>query len=127
MELRLTGTGAILTSRLSASALIDNRLLIDTPNGLMKSMRRSNLDPRTIDICLFTHFHADHFLDVVFLFVEQGLRTERDSELTLIGPLGLANRVEQLFMMGYPESWERVKANVKPRFVEFGEDDHGQA
>lgn len=121
MELRLTGTGAILTSRISASALIDGRLQIDTPNGLMKSMRRNDLDPRAIDVCMFTHFHADHFLDVVFLFIEQGLRTERESELTLIGPLGLADRVERLFMMSYPESWERVRSNVKPRFVEFGE------
>lgn len=119
MELRLMGTGAILTSRLSATALIDGRILIDTPNGLMKSLRRADIDPRQIDVCLFTHFHADHFLDVVFLFAEQGLRTARETELVVIGPPGLAERVEQLYTLSYPESWKRVKSNVKPHFIEY--------
>jgi ribonuclease BN (tRNA processing enzyme) len=119
MELRLMGTGSILTSRLSATALIDGRILIDTPNGLMKSLRRAHLDPSKVDVCLFTHFHADHFFDVVFLFAEQGLRAARDTELVVIGPPGLAERGEQLYMLSYPESWERVKSNVKPHFIEY--------
>ncbi len=121
MEVRLTGTGAILSERLSASALIDGRILIDTPNGLMKSLRRSGLDARAIDVCLYTHFHADHFLDVVFLFAEQGLRRKRDTELVIVGPQGLAERVEKLYLMSYPESWERIKSNVKPKYIEFDE------
>jgi ribonuclease BN (tRNA processing enzyme) len=119
VELRLVGTGAILTSRLSASALIDGKVLIDAPNGLTKTLRRQAVDVQAIDVCLFTHFHADHFLDVVFLFTEQGLRTSRDTPLTLIGPPGLADRVEKLYMMSYPESWDRIKANVKPDFIEY--------
>ncbi|UBU12972.1 MBL fold metallo-hydrolase [Nonomuraea gerenzanensis] len=106
---------------MSASVLIDNKLLIDTPNGAMKAMWRDNLDPTTVDLCLITHFHADHFFDIVFLFLEQGLRKPRDSDLILIGLTGFEQRVEQLFELAYPGAWPGMKAKTRARFVEFDE------
>jgi ribonuclease BN (tRNA processing enzyme) len=120
MEIALIGTGSILTRRMSASALIDDKVLVDTPNGCMKALRRMGRDPARIDVCLITHFHADHFFDIVFLFLENGLRTRRERDLHLVGPEGLEARVEKLFGLSYPESWERVKSNASPRFVELG-------
>jgi ribonuclease BN (tRNA processing enzyme) len=122
MQLHLIGTGSIFSTRMSASALVDNTILIDTPNGAMKAMWRGGLDPTTPDICLITHFHADHFFDIVFLFLEQGLLRTRDSELLLIGPTGFERRVEQLFELAYPGTWPTVKTNTHPRFVEFDDD-----
>jgi ribonuclease BN (tRNA processing enzyme) len=122
MELHLIGTGSIFTDRLSASALVDGKILIDTPNGSVKAMRRAGLDPRAVDICLITHFHADHFFDIIFLLMEQGLLSRRESELVLIGPAGFAERVEKLFSLSYPGTWENVRPNISPRFVEFGEE-----
>lgn len=107
---------------MSASALVDNKLLIDTPNGSMKAMRRAGLDPSTVDICLITHFHADHFFDIIFLFLEQGLLHTRDRELVLIGPTGFAERVEHLFELAYPGTWADIKNKILPRFVELGEE-----
>ncbi|MGP4099493.1 MBL fold metallo-hydrolase [Nonomuraea sp. KM90] len=122
MQLHLIGTGSILSKQMSASALIDDTILIDAPNGAMKAMHRHGLDPTGIDICLITHYHADHFFDIVFLFLEQGLLRKRDSELVLIGPTGFAQRVEQLFELAYPGSWPHMKESTRPRFVEFGEE-----
>lgn len=122
MKLQFIGTGSILSDRLSASALVDGKLLIDTPNGSMKAMRRAGLDISSVDICLFTHFHADHFFDIVFLFLEQGLVRPRDSELVLLGPAGLAERLGRLFDLAYPGTWPGIKDKVPPKFVEFGEE-----
>ena len=119
MKLQFSGTGSILTSRMSASALVDDTLLIDTPNGSMKAMRRAGLDPCAVDTCLITHFHADHFFDIVFLLLEQGLQQTRDRDLVLIGPAGFADRVNQLFELSYPGSWNGIKDKVRPRYVEF--------
>ncbi|SEH01786.1 Ribonuclease BN, tRNA processing enzyme [Nonomuraea solani] len=121
MRLHLIGTGSILSTRMSASALVDGTILIDAPNGAMKALHRDGLDPAGIDICLITHFHADHFFDIVFLFLEQGLLRTRDSELVLIGPGGFGGRVEHLFELAYPGSWPHVKENTRPRFVELGD------
>ncbi|NRQ34734.1 ribonuclease Z [Nonomuraea sp. NN258] len=121
MQLHFIGTGSIFTNRMSASALIDDKILIDTPNGSVKAMRRSGIDPGIVDVCLITHFHADHFFDIIFLLMEQGLTRKRDGELVLAGPTGLAGRIEQLFELSYPGVWATVKPNVSPRFVEFGE------
>ncbi len=119
MKLQLIGTGSILTERTSASALVDDTLLIDAPNGSMKAMRRAGLDPLAIDTCLITHFHADHFFDIVFLLLEQGLQQTRDRDLVLIGPSGFSDRVDQLFELGYPGVWDGLRDKVRPRYVEF--------
>jgi ribonuclease BN (tRNA processing enzyme) len=121
VQLQFIRTGSILTARMSASALVDNKILIDTPNGSMKAMRRAGIDPVVVDICLITHFHADHFFDIIFLLLEQGLRQAREQDLVLIGPTGFAERVEQLFELSYPGTWENIKGKVSPRFVELGE------
>ncbi|MDA2805763.1 MBL fold metallo-hydrolase [Nocardiopsis suaedae] len=119
MKLQFIGTGSILSERMSASALVDGRLLIDTPNGSMKAMRRSGVDPGTVDLCLITHFHADHFFDAVFLLLEQGLRRSRDEDLVLIGPSGFEERLERLFEEAYPGVLDGLRDKVRPRFVEF--------
>ncbi|MFI6292771.1 MBL fold metallo-hydrolase [Nonomuraea sp. NPDC050790] len=126
MHVHFVGTGSILSDRHSASALIDGKLLIDAPNGSMKTMRRSGLDPKKVDICLITHFHADHFADIIFLFLEQGIGRTRDSDLILVGPTGFADHVEQLFELSYPGSWASTRPHVRPRFVELDAAQGGQ-
>ncbi|MCF6467711.1 ribonuclease Z [Nonomuraea sp. MG754425] len=120
MQLHFVGTGSIFHDRLSASALVDGKILIDTPNGSVKAMRRAGIDPAAVDICLITHFHADHFFDIIFLLMEQGLVRRREREMVLIGPIGFAERVAHLFGISYPGTWEVVQPNLRPRFVEFG-------
>jgi len=119
MHVQMVGTGSILSDRISACALVEGRLLIDTPNGAMKALRRMGVDPTSVDGCLITHFHADHFFDIVFLLLEAGLRQQRESPLLLVGPSGLADRVKTLFKLSYPDSWDRVRSNAKVRFHEL--------
>lgn len=121
MQLRFVGTGSILTPYLSACSMIDDRVLVDVPNGAMKSIRRLSVDPGSLNCCLITHFHADHYFDVVFLLLELGLRQVRDDDFLLAGPSGLEERVDTLFQLAYPESWVKVRRNSRVVFHEWGD------
>lgn len=121
MELTLLGTGSILTDRLSACAIIDSCILVDVPNGSVKTARRAGFPPSEFDICLVTHFHADHFFDCVFLLLELGLRQVRSRPFYFVGPTGLEDRVRSLFTSSYPESLDKVFQNSAVEFVEIDE------
>lgn len=121
MQVKLLGTGSILTKHLSSCALIDKRVMLDCPNGVMKAIRGYGITPTDIDICLITHFHADHFFDIPFLLIEQGLRNIRENDFIIIGPNGLTNRIDALFNMAYPEDWEKIKMQSKLKTIEISD------
>ncbi len=118
MKLKFIGTGSILTSALSASVLIDDRIQIDMPNGYCKSARRLGVSITNVDLVLLTHFHGDHYFDFPFFFLEQGLRHERDKELVILGPPGLETRLKRLHDLAYG-NWDKVTRRSKVRFVEY--------
>lgn len=122
MKVKLLGTGSILTKHLSSSALIDNTILFDCPNGVMKNIRKMDINPRKIDVCLISHFHADHFFDIPFLLIEQGLRNIRDKEFVIIGPCGITTRIDTLFNLAYPEDLKKIKENCKLKTIEIDRD-----
>lgn len=119
MQIKLLGTGSILTEHLSACSIIDGKIMLDCPNGVMKAMRKMGIVPTKADICLITHFHADHFFDIPFLLLEQGLRNIRENDFVIIGPKSLADRIEGLFNMAYPEDWEKIKDQSKLKTIEI--------
>lgn len=119
MQIRLLGTGSILTAHLSSSGIIDDKIMLDCPNGVIKAMRKMGIAPTEVDVCLITHFHADHFFDLPFLLLEQGLRNIRKNDFFIVGPKGLANRIEALFNMAYPEDWDKIKVQSKLKTIEI--------
>lgn len=123
MQIKLLGTGSILTQHLSSCGLINEQVMLDCPNGIMKAMRGMGIVPTKIDICLITHFHADHFFDVPFLLIEQGLRNIRENDFIFIGPKGLEKRIETLFKLAYPEDWEKIKTQSKLKTIEIAKNE----
>lgn len=122
MQIKLIGTGSILTKHLSSCAVLNEQVMLDCPNGAMKAMRGMGIVPTKIDICLITHFHADHFFDIPFLLIEQGLRNIRENDFIIVGPKGLKNRIETLFNMAYPEDWEKIKTQSMLKCIEVNDD-----
>lgn len=120
MKVEITGSGSILSSSLSASALVDDHIQIDVPNGYCKRRREAGADLSKIDIILITHFHGDHYFDMPFLLMELGLRRERETPLRIYGPPGLEKRLEELHGFAFA-NWERVKNNCKAQFTELDE------
>lgn len=123
MQIRLIGTGSILTDSISACALLDNTVMLDCPNGAVKAMRRLGIDVTKVDFCLITHFHGDHYFDIPFMLLEQGIRPIRDKDFVVIGPKGISSQIEQLFKLAYPEDWDVISKQSRLRTIEIDEEE----
>ena len=71
MKIDVIGSGAIFTKYNSASYLIDDKILFDIPNGTCKKLMSMKKDVHKIRNVIITHFHADHYFDFPFLYLNQ--------------------------------------------------------
>ena len=62
MKVNIVGSGSIGSSFMSASAIIDDHILVDAPNGIIKYLKHLGYDILKIDTIIITHLHGDHFL-----------------------------------------------------------------
>lgn len=60
MNVKLVGTGAIYTKYNGACTLVDNKLIVDMPNGTLKQLLKKGIDCKNIKTILITHKHGDH-------------------------------------------------------------------
>lgn len=118
MEVQFTGTGAVRSNNLSASALINKEILIDVPNGIIKAMRNKELDPKGINICLITHLHGDHYFDTPFLLMENGINYSRKKPLHILGPKNIEKYIRDLFILANKGLYNKVFSNAMPCFID---------
>ena len=71
MKVQIIGTGSMWTKYNSACYLIDKDIMVDFPNGTCKYLYRQNIEPRTINYVLLTHFHGDHYFDMPFYILNK--------------------------------------------------------
>ena len=64
MNIEIVGTGAIYSKHNSACTLINNDMIVDFPNGILKQLLKTNHNLEQIDKMLITHFHGDHTADI---------------------------------------------------------------
>ncbi len=121
MKIQLVGTGSILTNQISACAVVDDNIMVDCPNGSIKALRKLQISPTKIDICLLTHFHADHYFDIPFMLLEQGIRSIRERDFIVIGPHDTMRQIDSLFQLAFPEDWDNVKRQSKLKVIEVDE------
>ena len=69
------GTGNAFTplGRLHSLALIDEKILIDTPPTLITQLRRKGINTSNIEHLLFTHWHADHTFGFLSFYSKENL------------------------------------------------------
>ena len=99
-ELRITflGTSTALPDEGSdtASYAIGGRVLVDTGWFAIDNLRRANIDPLSIDLLLFTHFHHDHYLSLPSVLFYRLMKRRALDELTIAGPAEDIERVVAL-------------------------------
>lgn len=100
MKIKMIGTGAISSNRNSACTLIDDKILMDIPNGSVKAMKNQNIDIHKIDYIFITHFHGDHYFDIPFIFLNFKFN-KRVKKVNIIGPKELRNKVKELCDMAF--------------------------
>lgn len=119
MKLELIGTGSVASKSNSACTLINNRILVDVPNGICKRLHNMDYDTTNIDACLITHFHGDHYFDLPFLLLEETWTKEkRQNAFIVIGGSGIEEKSKILTDMAFPENWDLIKENLRPEFIE---------
>ena len=96
MKVDLIGTGSIYTKYNSASTLVEDKLLIDIPNGCHKQLLKMGYDIEKIKAVAITHFHGDHFADLPFL-VRHRYALKLSEKLIIIAPKGAKEQIERLF------------------------------
>ena len=62
MEVRVLGTSCTWFERKNTSFLIDNKIVLDAPNGSYKDVIK-HTSIEKISTILISHFHTDHFVD----------------------------------------------------------------
>ncbi len=120
MKLQLIGTGSITAPQTSASALIDDKILIDCGSGVIKQLMKQNIDIFDIDTILISHLHGDHFFDLVYIILLRSFNSV-ENDLIIYGPSNLKQSVIALFKIGYSdlEDIEKIFADGRSTIVEF--------
>ena len=104
------GTGNAFTpsGRLHALAIIDRKILIDTPPTLITQLRKSGIDTSDISHLLFTHWHADHTFGFPFFLLERKYISDTmgQRDLNIYLRPGGKKFLTNLCNLGFPGSLE---------------------
>lgn len=119
MKIKTIGTGAISVKQRSACTLIDNKILVDCGNGIVKTLLEQNVNINEIDALLITHLHGDHFLDIPFLIMQRGFSSP-ENKLHIFCPKGTTVTIDKIFNLIYSDvDWEKQKNKANVEFMEF--------
>jgi len=97
LDLTFIGTGnAFAPTRYWSSFLANGRFLFDAPPTLLPHLKKLGKDPGAIDVIFISHFHGDHYFGLPFLLLEYAELAPRSSDLTIVGPPGIAKRMQSV-------------------------------
>ena len=117
MKVRLLGTGAIYSKYNCASELIDDKILVDVGNGVLKELRKINYDLKKLKMIIITHLHADHYADlpalILNLEVEENLKP-----IYIAGPKDLKENLIELCHIYYQDFFEKF-IEEKLKFIDI--------
>jgi ribonuclease BN (tRNA processing enzyme) len=127
LDLLFIGSGnAFADARCWSGFLLNDRYLFDAPPSALYGLKRGGADLDALDVILLSHFHGDHFFGLPFLLLEYaypgsaGVRvtSRRTRDLTIIGPPGVADKVEALTELAYPSLVQR-DLGFRRRYIEL--------
>lgn len=121
MKLQMIGTGSVSAKQRSACCLIDERLLVDCGNGIVKTLQQQNINIHEIDTLLITHNHGDHMLDVPFLILLRSF-TPMNNVLRIYCPRDFGKVVHELVGLVYSDivgKWNDIVKKARVEFEEF--------
>jgi ribonuclease BN (tRNA processing enzyme) len=68
------------------------------------ALKRMSLDPNRLDGIVLSHLHGDHFGALPFLLLDAQFDSRREKPLTIIGPVGTADRLRAALEVFFPGS-----------------------
>jgi len=123
MKIQFLGTGAISSKFLAASYLIDEHILIDCGNGIVKQILNTDNNIYNINHLFISHLHGDHILDIPFLILMRSF-IELDNSLVIYGPKKLKQTVFDIVKSVYEDigdNWPSYEEKAHVRYEIFEE------
>lgn len=115
MKLKIIGSSIMWSKGNQASYLIDDRILIDIPNGCLKDLRRYNILPTSINNILITHMHGDHYFDIPFYLLN---KLKDPSNLINISlPKNGIRKIRNLVYLAFPYSTYNIFHKLNINFI----------
>jgi ribonuclease BN (tRNA processing enzyme) len=119
LELTFLGTGnAFAPTRYWSSFLVNGKYLFDAPPTLMPHLNKLGINPRDIEVIFISHFHGDHYLGLPFLLLEFAEKEPRTKDLTIVGPPGIAKRVESSTNLAFANVFRKQFRGYNLTFIE---------
>lgn len=122
MKLTILGSGAMMPTvwRHPSAYLVEAagvRLLLDCGHTTVARLIEKDVDLHSIDAIAVTHFHTDHFADVLPLiharFVDDRMNKVPHKKLVILGPKTLQDRFKALRAVTWPEPSEDYPIEFK--------------
>ena len=107
MQIQFLGTGDAFCSggRFQTCFLVNtpsHGFLLDCGATSLLALKRQGIDSTVIDSIIISHFHGDHYGGIPYLLIDANFIVRRTKPLTIAGPTGVAQRVEELLDKSYP-------------------------
>jgi ribonuclease BN (tRNA processing enzyme) len=120
LDLLFLGSGNAFAAegRAFSSFLLNGRYLFDCGPTILQQLRKAQVSSNDIDAVFISHFHADHFFGLPFLFLD-AWRSERTKDLYVVGPPGIEERTRGLVSLGYRMLTHRLQ--VRLNFIEVAD------
>ncbi len=96
----------------NSSVIIDDKVVIDFGPHSMESLLERGIDPEKIDTVLISHMHLDHFMGLPELLWYRGSARTKNT-LTVMGPKGIKNTMEQIMKLVNTPVNGRYEINVE--------------
>ena len=113
MKIDIIGSGAIFTKYNSASYLIDDNILLDIPNGTCKKLMNMKKNIHEIRNVIITHFHADHYFDFPFLYLNQ---MSDEGKTTVYCDKDEHYKLHELVKLGFPHKADEMNEHISYNF-----------
>lgn len=123
MKITILGTGCIWTKRACASYLINDDIIVDPGSGTLKQLLKSSnklLHHEKIErikLILISHYHLDHYFDVVHLMWKIASEKNPNTSATIICPPGGEERIKLLCQLGMSDA-TYAKLNFE-KYIKF--------
>lgn len=123
MKITILGTGCIWTKRACASYLINDDIIVDPGSGTLKQLLKSSnklLHHEKIEkikLILITHYHLDHYFDIVHLMWKIASEKNPNTCATIICPPGGEEKIKLLCQLGMSEDTYK-KLNFE-KYIKF--------